>query len=99
MDSFLRPGRVISATPIGLKGGSGRFNGEGVCGVGSTGECCGRSLVGDTTYSAVSWTAVSGVPRGSADSEEGCGAAEGTATLEDPSVRVSRDADATDASS
>jgi len=97
MVPFLRPECVIGATSIGPKGGSGRFNGDGVCGMGRTGECGGRSLVGDATFSGVSWTAVSGVPRGSTDSEEGCGVAEGTAILEDLCVGVSRDAGATDA--
>ena len=68
-----------------------------MCGVGRTGECGGRSLVGNATFSGVSWTAVSGVPRGSTDSEGGCGGAEGTATFEDLCVGVSRDAGATDA--
>jgi hypothetical protein len=53
--------------------------------------------VGNATFFGVSWTVVSGLPRGSTDSEEGCDAAEGTAILEDLCVGVSRDGGVTDA--
>jgi hypothetical protein len=97
MVPFLRAGCVIGATSIGPEGGSRRYNGEGVCGVGRTGECGGRSLVSNATFFGVSGTVVSGLPRGSTDSGEGCGAAEGTAILEDLCVGVSRDGGVTDA--
>jgi hypothetical protein len=53
--------------------------------------------VGNATFSGISWTAGSGLPRGRTDSEEGCGAAEGIAILEDLCAGVSRDAGAIDA--
>ena len=53
MVPFLRTECVIGATSIGPESGSGRFNG-GVCGVGRTGECDGRSPVGNVTFFGVS---------------------------------------------
>lgn len=54
MVPFLRTECVIGATSIGPESGSGRFNGEGVCGVGRTGKCGGRSPVDNATFFGVS---------------------------------------------
>jgi hypothetical protein len=96
MVPFLRLECVIGTTSIGPKCGSRRFNVTDV-GVGRTSECGGGSLVGSATFSGVSCSliAVSGLPRGSTDSEVGCDAAEGTAILEDLRVGASIDAGAT----